>query len=224
MQLSKDWLLDDYLLILTFIVKSVLVKMDSFGDIIKRHRMDKKLPLRKVAAYLDIDQAILSKIERGKRKATREQVLVLARFYKINTDHLLVAWLSDKIVAELAEESSSMKALQVAEEKIAYKTFKKTSKAYTIKKIKSVLQDFPEIEKAWLFGSYARNDDAPNSDIDILIDVPYEKEFTLFDIAEIQERLRLTINRSVDVVMRRALKSHVKERIQKDLELVYEAR
>jgi len=198
--------------------------MDSFGDIIKRHRTDKKLPLRKVAAYLDIDQAILSKIERGKRKATREQVLVLARFYKINTDRLLVAWLSDKIVAELAEENNSMQALQVAEEKIAYKTFEKRSRIYVIRKIKSVLKDFPVVEKAWLFGSFAREDDTPDSDIDILIDVPFDKEFTLFDIAELQERLRLSVNRSVDVVMLRALKSQVKQRIQKDLKLIYEAR
>jgi predicted nucleotidyltransferase/plasmid maintenance system antidote protein VapI len=198
--------------------------MDSFGDIVRRHRMEEKLPLRKIAAFLDIDQAILSKIERGKRNATRDQVLGLAQFYKIDADQLLVAWLSDKIVAELAVESSSMKALQVAEEKIAYKTFKKTSKAYTIKKIIGVLKDFPVIEKAWVFGSFAREDDTPDSDIDILIDVPFDKEFTLFDIAEIQERLRHMINRSVDVVMLRALKSQVKQRIQNDLKLIYEAR
>jgi len=93
-----------------------------------------------------------------------------------------------------------------------------------IRKIKSVLKDFPVVEKAWLFGSFAREDDTPDSDIDILIDVPFDKEFTLFDIAELQERLRLSVNRSVDVVMLRALKSQVKQRIQKDLKLIYEAR
>ena len=43
--------------------------MDSLGDNIRKLREDKELPLRTVAAYLDIDQAILSKIERGQRKA-----------------------------------------------------------------------------------------------------------------------------------------------------------
>ena len=52
--------------------------MDSFGDTIRKLRENKELPLRTVAAYLDIDQAILSKIERGQRKPTREQVVKLA--------------------------------------------------------------------------------------------------------------------------------------------------
>jgi len=39
--------------------------MDSLGDTLRKRREDKELPLRIVAAYLDIDQAILSKIERG---------------------------------------------------------------------------------------------------------------------------------------------------------------
>ena len=75
--------------------------MVEFGKIIRRHRLERNLPLRKVAAYLDIDQAILSKIERGKRKATREQVLGLARFYQMDQEELLVAWLSAQIVQQL---------------------------------------------------------------------------------------------------------------------------
>ena len=45
--------------------------MESLGDIIRKLRESKELPLRTVAAFLDIDQAILSKIERGHRKPTR---------------------------------------------------------------------------------------------------------------------------------------------------------
>ena len=37
--------------------------MDSLGETIRQLREDKKLPLRTVAAFLDIDQAILSKME-----------------------------------------------------------------------------------------------------------------------------------------------------------------
>jgi HTH-type transcriptional regulator, competence development regulator len=48
--------------------------VDSLGDIIRKERNDKNIPLRTVAAYLDIDQAILSKIERGKRHVSRELV------------------------------------------------------------------------------------------------------------------------------------------------------
>ena len=56
--------------------------MRNLGETIRELREDKELPLRTVAAFLDIDQAILSKIERGQRKPTREQVLTLAGYLR----------------------------------------------------------------------------------------------------------------------------------------------
>ena len=199
-----------------------IVNSGKFGDAIRKQREEKELPLRKVAAYLDIDQAILSKIERGKRKATRELVLKLAAFFQVDEDDLLVAWLSDKLVYELEDEALAMKALIAAEEKVAYKTLGRTGRTEMIKKFRSVIKDIPAIERAWLFGSYARQDDTAESDIDVLIDVPEENTFTLFDIAEVQEKLRQLTNRRIDVVMLRALRPQVKERIQQDLKLIYE--
>lgn len=95
--------------------------MDSFGNTIKKLREEKALPLRTVAAFLDIDQAILSKIENGKRKPNREQVVQLAHYFKVKENNLLIAWLSDKLVYELEDEEVALKALQVAEEKVKYK-------------------------------------------------------------------------------------------------------
>src|SRR5690606_8988588 len=94
--------------------------MDSLGETIRKLREEKELPLRTVAAYLDIDQAILSKIERGQRNANREQVVKLAEFFKVKASDLLVSWLSDKLLYELADEDLALKALQVAEEKVKY--------------------------------------------------------------------------------------------------------
>ena len=102
--------------------------MDSFGDSIRKLREEKELPLRTVAAYLDIDQAILSKIERGQRKPSREQVIKLAVYYKVKESDLLIAWLSDKLVYELADEDIALKALQVAEEKVRHITKNKRQK------------------------------------------------------------------------------------------------
>ena len=99
--------------------------MDSLGDNIRKLREDKELPLRTVAAFLDIDQAILSKMERGQRKPTREQVVKLAEYFKVNENDLLVAWLSDKLAYEVEDEDMALKALQVAEEKVKYNKTKK---------------------------------------------------------------------------------------------------
>ena len=94
--------------------------MDSLGDNIRRLREDKELPLRTVAAYLDIDQAILSKIERGQRKASREQVVKLADYFKVKEPDLIIAWLSDKLVEDVEDEKFALEAIHVAEEKIKY--------------------------------------------------------------------------------------------------------
>ena len=96
--------------------------MDSLGETIRKLREDKELPLRTVAAFLDIDQAILSKIERGHRKPTRDQVVKLAEYFKVKENDLLVAWLSDKLVYEVEDEDMALKALQVAEERVKYIT------------------------------------------------------------------------------------------------------
>ncbi len=94
--------------------------MDTFGETIRKLREVKELPLRTVAAFLDIDQAILSKIERGHRKPSRENVVKLAAYFKVKENDLLIAWLSDKLVYELEDEEVALKALQVAEEKVKY--------------------------------------------------------------------------------------------------------
>jgi hypothetical protein len=79
------------------------------------------------------------------------------------------------------------------------------------------------VSRAWLFGSYVRGEETPSSDIDILIDVPFEQKFTLFDIAEVQEQLQKLLNKKVDVVMINGLESGIRERIKNEMLLIYEA-
>ena len=99
--------------------------MDSLGETIRQLREDKKLPLRIVAAFLDIDQAILSKMEWGQRKPTREQVIKMAEYFKVVASDLLVAGLSDKLVHELEDEEVALQALEMEEQKGAYIISKK---------------------------------------------------------------------------------------------------
>lgn len=99
--------------------------MQSFGEKIKQLRESKGLLLRQVAAALEVDQAIISKYEKGNRKPNRNQVLAFAKFFNTNEDDLLIAWLSDKVVFELEDEELAMKAMQLAERKIKYQKNKK---------------------------------------------------------------------------------------------------
>lgn len=94
--------------------------MESFSQILREERKKRGLYLRQVAAGTEIDQAIISKFEKGERKPTREQVLRIAKFFKLKTDELLVIWLSDRVAYDLQNEKNSRKVLRVAEKKIEY--------------------------------------------------------------------------------------------------------
>ena len=92
----------------------------TIGEKLRQLREQNELPLRKVATLLDIDVAILSKMERGERRLTKEVVLKLADIYKYSKVDLLVLFLSDKIMNEIQDEELGEKALKVAEKRVKY--------------------------------------------------------------------------------------------------------
>ena len=94
--------------------------MQSIGETIRKLREDLKLPLRKVAHHLDIDQSFLSKIERNERRATKEQIIQLAKLYKVDEQMLLLLYNSDKVVYEVMEEKNPKEILKAAEKKVQY--------------------------------------------------------------------------------------------------------
>lgn len=94
--------------------------METFGDIIKTERENKRLLLRQVASALDIDQAIVSKFERGERKPSKEQVEKFAKFYDLDKNKLITSWLSDQIANTILYEQNIEELLKVAEEKAFY--------------------------------------------------------------------------------------------------------
>ena len=98
--------------------------MKSFGKIIRQAREEKELILRKVEAELNIDQATISKFERGERKPTKEQVVQFANFYNIDKNDLLIAWLSDKLIYNLENETLAEDALRAAEHRIKHNKLK----------------------------------------------------------------------------------------------------
>ncbi|MCV9385525.1 helix-turn-helix domain-containing protein [Reichenbachiella ulvae] len=94
--------------------------METIGDILRNQRQTLGLLLRQVSAYVDIDQAILSKIERGERKPTKELLSKLAEILKLDRDELLVQFISEKIAYEIADQECANKVLKVAESKVKY--------------------------------------------------------------------------------------------------------
>lgn len=94
--------------------------MKSFTETIRTAREKQGLFLRQVAAALEIDQAMISKFEKGDRKPSKEQVEKIADFYGLNKDELITLWLSDKILYTIEGEENAEKALKLAEQQIKY--------------------------------------------------------------------------------------------------------
>ncbi len=101
------------------------IQMDRFGDIIRNKREEKGMLLRQLAAMIDVDTAILSKVERGERKARREQVEKIAKALELNEKELMIEYLSENIAYEIIDEDSAMDVLRVAEDKVKYFRCKK---------------------------------------------------------------------------------------------------
>ena len=77
------------------------MKEESFGAYIRRLRESKNLPLRKVAAQLDIDTSTLSKVERGERPISIEYLSPLSQFLDIELKEIQVRFISDNITKNL---------------------------------------------------------------------------------------------------------------------------
>ena len=94
--------------------------MSTVGIKLRELREKSGLSLRKAAIQVDIDVAILSKMERGKRKFTKELIVRLSDLYNYNPDNLIIDFLSEKVVYDLKDEEFGLRALKVAEQKIKY--------------------------------------------------------------------------------------------------------
>lgn len=77
--------------------------------------------------------------------------------------------------------------------------------------------------KAWLFGSFARGEETPTSDVDILF-VPDRsgKPFTLFTMGGMYMDLKELLGREVDLVEDGSLRPYAVESANRDKKLIYE--
>jgi transcriptional regulator with XRE-family HTH domain len=95
---------------------------NQFGSKIKELREANGLLQRQVASQLEIDTPMLSKIERGERKAKKEQVLQFAKLYKADNDELLTLWLADQLYDVIEGEALALKAIHMTEEEIKFQS------------------------------------------------------------------------------------------------------
>ena len=96
----------------------------------------------------------------------------------------------------------------------------------TIQSIKTRLQGFWQdkpILKAYLFGSAVRDELTPQSDIDILVELDRTQLIGMIEYIKIMEALEERLKRKVDLVATDGLSPHIKPRIEREKQLIYEA-
>jgi transcriptional regulator with XRE-family HTH domain len=84
------------------------------GDRIRELREGENILLRQLAAQLDMDTALLSKMERGDRLFRKEEILKLANIFHQPQEELLTIWLVDKILKAAEGEAFIPEALTLA--------------------------------------------------------------------------------------------------------------
>ena len=93
--------------------------------------------------------------------------------------------------------------------------------AGTINAIRDYFKTQP-IQKAWLFGSCSRNEDNPDSDIDILVQYKDTMSMSLMAISRIIATLSKKLNKRVDIVEEGCLLPFATDSVNKDKTLIYE--
>ncbi len=90
-----------------------------FANKIRELRESKQMLQRHISAALDMDNAMYCKIERGDRRAKREQIPIIAEILQTDPEELLTLWLADQ-VAEVVENDKEIsdKVLDVAKYKL----------------------------------------------------------------------------------------------------------
>lgn len=89
------------------------------GNKIKELRIKHEVLQRQLAAYLEIDTPMFSKIERGDRRAKRSQVIQMATYFKVDEKEMLTLWLADKVLDALEDEDElKLTAIETAKSKL----------------------------------------------------------------------------------------------------------
>jgi predicted nucleotidyltransferase len=196
--------------------------MKSVAETLRLSRKTEKLTLQQVSGAVKIDVGVLSKIERGIRPISMEQLELLCKLYKLSFLEQKKNLTAEQIVAFVAYDQNANEILQIAEQKLAYATKAITPLSKIVRELKAVFKKFPQIQQAWVFGSYARGEMTSKSDVDVVITVG--TGFTYFQLADVQHQAENKLGIKVDIGFKKSLDKAVSKNAEKDMKLIYESK
>ena len=80
-----------------------------------------------------------------------------------------------------------------------------------------------EVRYAGIFGSYARGDARPDSDVDILVSLG-DRPFSVWDFVGFKEELSERLQKPVDLISDKAIVPYFRDYIYRDLKIIYGTR
>ncbi len=89
-----------------------------------------------------------------------------------------------------------------------------------VSKISGYFKDKPVL-KAYLFGSYSRDESDETSDIDILVELDYSRPIGLNFIG-MKLDLEEILKRKVDLLSEKSISKYIRPNVEKDKVLIYE--
>jgi predicted nucleotidyltransferase len=98
------------------------------------------------------------------------------------------------------------------------KRFSRDKLLVSLSAAKPELQSRYRVKKIGLFGSFARGEQKPNSDVDILVE--FSQPIGLFKFLELEEYLETLLGLKVDLVSQKALKPRIGQHILKEVILI----
>jgi HTH-type transcriptional regulator, competence development regulator len=89
------------------------------GQYLRQLRKERNETLHQVSRGADIDSPLLSKIERGERLPTLEQLKRLSKFFKVSETSLKVKHTAEKILKKYGANKITYNAIQLVHEELA---------------------------------------------------------------------------------------------------------
>lgn len=93
--------------------------MLSFGEYIRALRLEKNVPLRVVAAAVEIDSTLLSRFELGDRFPTEDQIKRFAEYFQKPVEEFSAQVIADRILSSYGHDAVMLKAADIVKERIA---------------------------------------------------------------------------------------------------------
>ena len=186
--------------------------------------MESGLTLRQVSNIADIDQSTMSKIERNELIAPQRIIKPLSEKLGVEYRELQIKFLSEKIYYELKQEDYPIESLEIARKRLERErggTSHEMERKQLIERVRNYLKNKP-IDKAWIFGSFARSQESYDSDIDLMVKFRQPNNLDLFDFVGLTIDLEEITGRQVDLVEEGYVLPNAKKKIEEEKVLIYE--